>query len=237
MSDRVLFRFSAVALMLGALAMAISGGFHVRSHSIPGTAEFLVHVAVGKNYLAVNLGMMLGTLAILLGLVGYAKSIDGSRAAAFAFLGKISTIVGGTLQLAQLAVDGFITKTLAVHWYTAIAAEKAIAFRVAEACKIFVFGLYGPSVIVFWGLSFVFFGVAILVTDRTVTGEAYPKWQGWIALVAGLGSMAVGITQSLLVGQNVIVTEYVFGVLVGILTFWIFMMGFQLWWRAQFADN
>src|SRR5437867_7145601 len=72
-------------------------------------------------------------------------------------------------------------------WASAPKGEKAVAFRVADALVQIQWALDGVWILIFFGVTFILYGVAVLLSD------VYPKWLGWVAVGGGLGSSLLGL--------------------------------------------
>ena len=84
------------------------------------------------------------------------------------------------------AVDGVALKRAVDAWTHASGTEKAIRFADAETVRWIEWGVQSYFRLLL-GLTFVLFGAAI-VTTRVVAG-----WLGWVAVLTGLLTAAIGI--------------------------------------------
>jgi hypothetical protein len=84
------------------------------------------------------------------------------------------------------AVDGVALKQAVDAWVDASGTQKAIRFADAESLRWVEWGVQSYFRVLL-GLTFVLFGAAIVAT-RVVAG-----WLGWVAVIAGLLTAAIGI--------------------------------------------
>ena len=73
----------------------------------------------------------------------------------------------------------------------------------------------------FFGLTFILYGLAVRAGDR------YPQPLGWVAVVAGVGAVAVGLVHAV-TGPS-FVTVSVFPALAAVLSLWLLVIGLLLW--------
>jgi hypothetical protein len=102
--------------------------------------------------------------------------------------------------------------------------EQATAFRIAEAVRWIEIGLNSYFRILV-GVTLTLYGASIAI------GALYPRWLGWLAAVAGLGSIWHGIA----VGHwGFTVASANIGLLPTLLYFvWFLVMGVVMWRSAE----
>jgi hypothetical protein len=124
-----------------------------------------------------------------------------------------------------MATDGITVKVLADAWAKAPATEKAAAFSVAHALAQINVAVFSVWVIEFFGVTIILYGLAVL------TSSVYPKWLGWVAVLAGIGSALIGLNQAYK-GPSTLVTNVLFPIFSIIITIWVLVMGILLWRKA-----
>jgi NADH-quinone oxidoreductase subunit H len=72
--------------------------------------------------------------------------------------------------------------------------------------------------IVFAGVAFVLYGLAVALSDR------YPRWLGWVVVVAGVGSVAAGLVQAA-AGESTALTRVLTIIFPTVITLWLIEMG------------
>ena len=140
-------------------------------------------------------------------------------------MGVAGALTSAAIAIVLFAIDGIALKDLAVAWLNAPAADMEVAFRVAEAVEAIGEALFSLWIIVFFGITFLLYGLAVAL------GEGYPRWLGWVAVLAALGSLLVGLAQSFS-GLSVLMTDILFPLFSLILTLWLVIIGFLLWRKA-----
>lgn len=77
------------------------------------------------------------------------------------------------------------------------------------------------------GLPYVLLGAAVVV------GRGYPRWLGWVAIVAGAGALLAGTTRFL--GVKLVPYPLLYGGFVIPLNIWLAAIGVLMWRRAGTA--
>ena len=177
MLERPVLRIGAVSIILGVIISGVSGAFH-GGHQPHDLVVTLPQYAANANWIVVHLGQFLGQLLVVGGLVGLYRSITLEPGAALAQLGFVAAVVAISVYAANQAVDGIAIKFVAEEWVNAPAADKEVAFRVAEAVRHIEIGLTSLTVLIL-GVAFILYGVAIELS------RVYPRWLGWLTVLAG----------------------------------------------------
>src|SRR5207247_8526888 len=126
-------------------------------------------------------GGIVALLRVTGGLVAVYRSITSGPGAAWARLGFAAALVSAGLGFVTVAVEGIAIKQVAMAWASAPKGEKAVAFRVADALVQIQWALAGVWILTFFGVTFILYGVAVLLSD------VYPKWLGWVAVGGEIG--------------------------------------------------
>jgi hypothetical protein len=139
--------------------------------------------SASNDWTAVHIGQFVGTLLIVLSLVGLARSLirQAGLAGAFAVAGAVTAVVVAAVFAVQMAVDGVALKAVVDSWVAApTPMDQATAFRVAESVRWTEKGLGGFFQLIN-GFTVLFLGLSIALGDR------FPKWLGWVGVAAGIG--------------------------------------------------
>jgi hypothetical protein len=169
--------------------------------------------------------ILLGLLLMLGGLVAIARSISSGLPGALARLGSIAAVAGATVGLLLLSIDGIAAKHLAQAWATAPPEEQAAALHALLAEEAINFALGTLFYILFAGVTFVLLGLAV------AWSRVYPRWLGWMAVVAGAGSVTVGLVQAQ-VGETNAVTRIPSIIFPTVITLWLAWMSVLLLRKA-----
>ena len=189
----------------------------------PGVDDALRLVALTPGWPLIHLGIIAALLLLAGTLLAIERSIDEGRGRAIAEFGLLAAIVGSTIMVANIAIDGFATRSLAQGWLAAPPAEVDVAFRVAAAVLMAQEALFFVGFTIVFGVTFVLYGAAV------AESKIYPRWLGAIAVLAGAGSLILGVGFFLRAGWA---TAILLHTLALMLTLWVLTMGVLLWRRA-----
>jgi hypothetical protein len=180
-----LAKVGSAAAILGSLCAAIGNILHpITPRDDPlGVAQV---IADSDTWTAIHLVIIVGTLLMLGGLIGLRYTIERGLPGALVRLGVYAATVGTTIGLITVALDGVVAKQLANAWARAPAVEQPLALALVSTNETLNFGLAGLFNSTFAGVPYILFGLAIAL------GDTYPRWLGWLAVAAGLGSIGAG---------------------------------------------
>jgi hypothetical protein len=147
-------------------------------------------IAESGAWIPIHLSIVIGIALMLLALTAIHHSIRGGVAGALARFGLFAGVAGVTVGLILVILDGVAASQLAEEWATAPADQKATALALVTANETINFALASLFNILFAGITFILFGLAVALSD------AYPRWLGWVAVAAGVGSIAAGLIQA-----------------------------------------
>ena len=228
MRERSLYRIGAVSAIVGSILAGAVNLLHPRTPHIDRVEAFLPLVAGSAAWVGIHVGILFAVLLWTGALLAVWRSLGTEPGAAWAELGLAGALVSAAIGLVWMAADGIAMKVVADAWASAAAAEKAVAFRdgfVLAKVNIAIFTVWD---ICFFGVTFILYGLAV------ATSGAYPKWLGWVAMLAGIGSALVGLNLAYQ-GPSHLVLNILFPIFSIILTVWVFVMGVLLWRRAGAA--
>jgi hypothetical protein len=184
-AERRLLRESGSLLLGGLLfSTAVTVLFH------PGGGED-VHEQIFAKYAAsdawewVHLAQFVGVLLALAGLL-LLHLVLRSRAPRLSAFAAGLTVATAAVWAVLQAVDGVTLKQAVDAWVAADGPDKALRFANAEVVRWTEWGAQSYFRLLL-GAALLLFGGAILAT-RLLAG-----WTGWIAVLAGLLSIAVGV--------------------------------------------
>ena len=136
--DRALLRMGAVSIVLG-LLLAIGAGFFHGGSPPDDLRAVLPRVAANDYWVAVHLAQFVGDVLVLVGLVALYRSItqgaSAGASAALARMGIVVALVAEGVYAINQAVDGIANRFVAQEWVGAAPAERADAFRLADAVR------------------------------------------------------------------------------------------------------
>src|SRR3989475_6215455 len=225
MQDRTFNAMGAAAAVVGAVFGFGSIFLPPLCNGAGNTKAFLRQVAESTIWVGDHVGIIFAMLLVTGGLVAVYRSITSGPGAAWARLGFAAALVSAGLGFVTVAVEGIAIKRVAVAWASAPRGEKAVAFRVADALVQIQWALDSVWILIFFGVTFILYGVAVVLSD------VYPKWLGWVAVGGGLGSSLLGLHIGYH-GASSLVFNILFPIFSILLTAWIFMMGVLLWRKS-----
>jgi hypothetical protein len=189
-------------------------------------AAFLRLAADSDAWLAIHVAIMLGALLVLGGLIGLFFSLRDDPGAWLVRPALVAALVGAAVGLVQHSIDAAYGK-VADDWAAAPASEKASLARIAAALEDVDFTMLSVQIIVFFGVTFILFGLAVS------SGARYPRRLGWVAVLGGAGAAVAGAIQ-LFTGPS-FVTLFIFPVFAALLSLWVVVMSVLLWQRTSSA--
>ena len=137
-----LLKIGSVAAVLGSLCAAVGNVLHpVTPRDDPrGVAQV---IADSDAWTIIHIVIVVGIVFMIAGLVAIRYSIDGGIAEALARLGVYAAIIGVTIGLVTVVLDGVAAKQLADQWAAAPEAEKVVALGAVSANETINFALAG----------------------------------------------------------------------------------------------
>ena len=223
-SDRSLLRTGAVCAIAGTLTNLVATAGH---GDLPeaGTAAELAFVADRASWSYVHLLSIVGVLLWLAGFVALAQSLRCTPAAALGRLALASACVGASVHVVFFSIDGYALKRTADAWAAATGAQQADLFQAGNLVLLLQNSQFVSAIAFMLGLPFALFGLAV-ARSRT-----YPAWLGWVAVLAGLGSLVTGVTR--FVGLDQLIPDPVFFPVFALpASLWIAALGVLMWRRA-----
>jgi hypothetical protein len=187
-------------------------------------------IADSELWVADHLAIVLGLILMLGGLVAIAHSIQGGLPGALARLGSVAAVAGITVGLILVTLDGLAAKQIAEAWTTAPPEEQAAALRLVQAEETINFALAALFNILFAGVTFILYGLAV------AWSRVYPRWLGWVVVVAGLGSVVAGLVQAY-AGESTTVTRVLTIIFPTVITLWLVLMSTLLLRRAPAVER
>ena len=178
-------------------------------------------IADSGGWVPVHLAIVVGILLMLGGLVALDHSIGGGTAGTLARFGLWAAVVGVTIGLVLVILDGVAARQLAQEWAAAPPGDQAAALGLVHVNETINFALASLFNLVFAGVTFILFGLAVALSD------AHPRGLGWVVLVAGVASVGAGLVQAF-TGEP---TEASRGLTIfgpTVITLWLMVIGFVL---------
>jgi hypothetical protein len=187
-------------------------------------------IAGSRIWVPGHLAIVVGLVLMLGGLLALAQSIQGGLPGALARLGAAAAVAGITVGLILVTLDGIAAKQLAEAWATAPSGERAAALRLLLASETLNLALAALFNILFAGVTFILYGLAVAWSRQ------YPRWLGWVAVVAGIGSVAAGLLQAA-VGEPTTLSRVLTIIFPTVITLWLVDMNVLVLRRAASLER
>lgn len=192
-----------------------------------GTAEV---IAGSGAWVPLHLIIVFGIFLMLLGLYGLFRSITGTLPRVLAEFGMLAAVIGVTVGLVLVIMDGIGARQLAEEWALAPPDQQETALRILAANETINFSLASLFNFVFAGATFILFGLAVAV------GDDFPKWFGWVAVAAGVLSIGAGLVQAF-AGEPTNASRILTIIGPTVITIWLLSLGTSLIRRAGGAST
>jgi hypothetical protein len=226
-----ILRIGSAAGIAGALLGMVGNLAHPTTPAASQDATGLARtIGDSGGWVPDHLVILLGLIGMLGGLVAIARSIRDGLPGALAQLGSIAAVAGATVGLVLLSIDGVAANHLAQAAATAPPIEQVAALHALLAEEAINFALGTLFYILFAGVTFVLLGLAV------AWSRVYPRWLGWIVVVAGAGSLVVGLVQAQ-VGETNAVTRIPSIIFPTVITLWLAWMGVLLLRKARAPER
>jgi hypothetical protein len=187
-------------------------------HDPEGVAQV---IAQSEYWTLIHLVIALGTLLMLAGLVAIRHSIQGGLPEALARLGAYAGTMGVTIGLITVILDGVAAKQLADQWAIAPESEKQVALAMVTVNETMNFAIAGLFNMSFAGVPFILLGLAVALSD------VFPRWLGWTAAIAGVGSIGAGLIQAF-TGEPTMASLILTIIGPTVISLWLLVMGILL---------
>ena len=190
---------------------------HPRSSDIEVYTNQIETVAGSDIWIADHLLLFIGGVLLAGFLVALHRTMLDGLAGALSRLAYFGALASTGVLTVLIGLDGIASKATHDAWAAASDLEVGTALRIAEAMEEIDVGVFSTWIILFFGATFILYGLAVAVSDN------FPKWLGWAAAVLGVVSLIVGLYQSF-DGLSVAVTNVAFTGAATLLTVWVLVM-------------
>ncbi|MGY1640523.1 hypothetical protein ACI782_05240 [Geodermatophilus sp. SYSU D00703] len=187
-AERRFLQWSAALLLCGlVLDAAVTTLFHPTADGDVPTAVLAAYAA-SDAYEWIHLGQLVGVLTSLGGLFVLHRALR-SRAPDLSAFAAGLTLATALAWIGLQTVDGVLLKQAVDAWAASEGPQQAVRLTDAETVRLSEWGIRGYSRVLL-GAALLLFGSAILTT------RLLPGATGWVAVLAGLLSIAVGVDVS-----------------------------------------
>lgn len=216
MLDRRVMRLAGIGAMVGAVIAVIFNILHPRADDVENVRSE-IQTALDEGIWLFDHYMIGWAIGLaLLAFIGIGRSFTREPSASWGRIALIFGIGGTAILFTAVLVDGWAIKEAAET------ESEDVAVAVAYVGGALFIGGIGT----FFGLTPVLFGAALL------SGEDYPAWLGWVAVVAGLLGIVTG-TIMFFDGFSDATVNVLFPISSLLFTVWIGVMGYQLYQKSS----
>jgi hypothetical protein len=221
MPDRTTLRLGAGCAVLGAVVALVTNFLHPRLSDFGDpVAEELRLVAQSGGWIAIHLGILLGTLLITAGLYVASRTLVDQGVEAWRRLAVGSLLVSTPVTIITLGIDGYATKAVA----DALAGGGPAALAAGAAVAHVGWGVFMLLTITYLGITPILFGMAV------AGSRVYPAAFGLPVVVLGLVALVAGVLGT--VDGPSATFFLLFSISSGLLTLWVLAIGILLWRRV-----
>jgi hypothetical protein len=227
--ERWLYRMGGWSVIVGAVLGLVGNLVHpVTPMDNPeGVARV---IAESGTWIFYHVVIVIGIVLMLGGLVAIHHSISDGFPGAVSRLGLFAGVGGITVGVILVTLDGVAAPQLAEEWAAAPPDQQATALALVHASETLNFALASIFNILFAGVTFILFGLAVALSD------VYPRWLGWIVVAAGVGSIAAGLVQAF-TGEPTDASRILTIIGPTVITLWLLTMGVLLLRRVPATDS
>lgn len=223
--ERKILRIGAAGAVIGPAAILIASIIHPKLTNSEEEALRTIHES--SVWVPVHVVIVVSFFFYLAGLIAVWYSLSRGRSRALAHFALASALIGGAVTFPQLALDGFSLSESASRWADASAAQKPAEFAVWVALDELQLSLLGLVLMVFFGVTFVLYGLTVALGDR------YSTRLGWVAAAAGTGSFVTGLVL-LIAGISTAIVA-IFPIFIAVNSLWLVTIGILLWRQTSRA--
>lgn len=220
---RDFYRVSAVAAVSGGVLAVFGNLLHPRYDL--DNPELYRQVAVSDRFLVADLLILLALFLFVAGLAAVARSLGHGPGSTAAWYARIAVLVGGTMAIAQTALELAAFKPAAENFASIDDQNQVGAFWATNAIDRINLGLFDVWTLVLLGLAPVLLGVAGWMS------QARPRWLSGMALVGGCLAVVIATANLLQSDQGVLESAFLAASL--LITAWIICEGVVLWQRSS----
>ncbi len=228
MNDRNLLRVGGAAAVVGAILLFVGTFLHPAQANPNDPLAAFQEYAADDLWVTSHLAEFFGVGLIVAGLVALSRSLSTGVTAGLARLAVAGAVASLALFAILQAVDGITLKAMVDSWVAAPPADKPFVFQAAFAVRQIEIGVASLVGLVF-GVTVVLYGLAVALS------HTYPKWLGWLAVIAGVAVSVAGIATAytgfsgLVMNINMPASS--------VLLVWVIIMGVLMWRRAAASSS
>ncbi|HZD71597.1 MAG TPA: hypothetical protein VFA45_22620 [Actinomycetes bacterium] len=224
--DRPLYRLGGAMAIGGALLEFVGNALHPRSVSYYGDpVAWLNNATRSSQWFPSHVLILLGSILLIGGLVALSRSLTGTRGHGIGQVALANALIGSSLILVTLAIDGLTVAELDQAWRVGPAPSPE-ALLAGSILYHTIFSLLYVFELTLFGLAPILYGVAILLS------KAYATWLGWVGMLIG-SSVVLTALLSMIGVATEFIDAVVWSVVASLFVLWVLVMGVLLWRKSQ----
>jgi len=215
MGDRESLRVGGAAAVAGAVLALIGNLMHPRYDGPD--VDVYRSIASSDRFRVADFVLVAALILLVAGTTTFARSLHSGGGVVLSEYGRVATLVGGTIAIAQFGVETYGLKQQAAVFAGSDEANVQGAFWATNAVERLNTALFNTWTIVFLGVAPLLLGLAVLRMRR------FPGWLGVVGAVGGLVCLAIGCVNLAREDQTSTQTPFLIGSL--LVTAWFFCAG------------
>jgi hypothetical protein len=216
MFHKTVLQIGGVAAVLGAFIALVFNLLYPRSDDL--SALGYANLALeGGRWQLVHYMIAWAIALVLIGLVAVARSLTTQPSVSWGRLATYSLVGSTGLLLIALMLSGYALPA---------AGNAGGSEEVLAAVSHVGAGVFLASIGAYFGITPLLYGIAV------VTGDDYPAWLGWAAVLAGLLALVTASIMFFQAEQTTLTANVLFPIASVIYTVWAGVMGVLLWQKA-----
>jgi len=190
---------------------------------------WLDHNTHSSIWFASHVLILLGSIVLIGAFVALTRSLVGSRGYGISHLALANALIGTTLMLVLLVIDGLVVPELSDVW-VAHSSHTEEAVLSGTILYYTIFNLLYVSMLTLFGLAPIFYGIATLLSGT------FARWFSWAGIAFG-SSVVVSALLSMLDVNRKALDATVWPVTSSLVVFWFLGTGILLWRRATTSST
>lgn len=222
--NHVVLRTGGILAMVGGIGYFIVLLFH---GDLPdqSTAMALEHVSGRPEWGVLKLALIGFVLCWVGAFAMIKQTLPKGLSSVLGTLALGAIALGAPIVLIEYSILGYGFKNLADAWSPATGPQQDQLLLVGEALLAVTGGLFHNFVSLLIGLPFLLLGLAI------ATSNVFPRWMGWIAVLAATGSLISGVSRFL--GYELVPYPILYGAFIVPLCLWLAWLGLLMMRRGN----
>ena len=208
-------RVGGAAAVAGAVLALIGNLLHPRYDGAD--VDIYRSIASSDRFRIADFVLVAALILLVAGTTTFARSLHSDGGVVLSEYGRLATLVGGTIAIAQFGVETYGLKQQAAAFAGAEAADMQGAFWATNAVDRLNTALFDTWTIVFLGIAPLVLGLAVLRIRR------FPRWLGVLGAVGGTVCLVIGCVNLAREDQTSMQTPFLIGSL--LVTAWLLCAG------------